>query len=799
MLLTRALLFKIGIKPLHLFMLLGCILFCGSEIQAQPENNLGITRKLINIKGIIYGDSNQNKALEGVLIEVKYLTNADSQIIDGIKNVNYTPRYSAVGSLKTDKNGFYQFHLDFNKQYLVRFSSAFRRPEEVVFSTYLPSKMTRDDGILGSYYSSGVLSEAKNVEETKQLSGVESTVAYNENEEKFLRVNKSKKENNLEANSSQQSEREAEAKSKKLELSFLEDPIESSLAIIFEGDTINLLDSNLNKQGVWTYFDELEENDEVIHPIFSGRYANHEKTGPWKKFFLNRKKSIELGFDENRFNGGFKTFFESGALESEGFLNRSKKIRQGIFKRFYTNGQNKLSFNYNTAGERSGQQLAFYENGSLAVSASYRDGVLDGPLHVMDILGNILETRFYESGVLVDTKKYKNGKIELAAKELLNLMLVDSETITNEVIKALNQLDQLENDFDTILNEKLEQLEQLKSKLSLAELNALRAKQRSERFEALNALNEERIRRNNWLLLSAAIVLLVISSLIILLFKKNKEKSRTNILLEKQKQHISEQHEQLAEKSKEITDSIIYAKRIQEAILPPGRLVKAALPNSFILYKPKDIVAGDFYWMETVDDLVIFAAADCTGHGVPGAMVSVVCSNALNRAVREFGLTEPAKILDKTLELVIERFEKSEEDVKDGMDIALCALNSKTNELQFAGANNPLWIIKGADNALLETKATKQPIGKYADPKPYVNHVMKLEKGDSLYVFSDGFPDQFGGEKGKKLKTKAFKELLLSVQDKSMAEQHKTIDQYFENWRGDQEQIDDVCVIGVSL
>jgi ligand-binding sensor domain-containing protein/serine phosphatase RsbU (regulator of sigma subunit) len=252
-------------------------------------------------------------------------------------------------------------------------------------------------------------------------------------------------------------------------------------------------------------------------------------------------------------------------------------------------------------------------------------------------------------------------------------------------------------------------------------------------------------------------------------------------------------------KSNEILSSITYAKRIQEAILPPVRLVKAALPNSFILYKPKDIVAGDFYWMETVDDLVIFAAADCTGHGVPGAMVSVVCSNALNRAVREFGLTEPAKILDKTLELVIERFEKSEEDVKDGMDIALCALNSKTNELQFAGANNPLWIIKGADNTLLETKATKQPIGKYADPKPYVNHVMKLEKGDSLYVFSDGFPDQFGGEKGKKLKTKAFKELLLSVQDKSMAEQHKTIDQYFENWRGDQEQIDDVCVIGVKL
>ncbi|GAB5538849.1 MAG: hypothetical protein Salg2KO_09520 [Salibacteraceae bacterium] len=286
--------------------------------------------------------------------------------------------------------------------------------------------------------------------------------------------------------------------------------------------------------------------------------------------------------------------------------------------------------------------------------------------------------------------------------------------------------------------------------------------------------------------------------------------------VESQRDEIHQQHEQLEEKNKEITDSIVYAKRIQEAILPPLKLVKEHLEESFILYKPKDIVAGDFYWMESVDDTVIFAAADCTGHGVPGAMVSVVCSNALNRSVREFGLTEPAKILDKTLEIVIERFEKSEEEVKDGMDIALCALNTKTKELQYAGANNPLWIVsekaqladgneaKGQEpdaNGLFlhETKATKQPIGKYSDPKPYENHSFKLHEGDSIYVFSDGYPDQFGGEKGKKLKTRAFKELLLSIQDQPMDAQRKVIDDYFETWRGENEQIDDVCVIGVRI
>lgn len=278
---------------------------------------------------------------------------------------------------------------------------------------------------------------------------------------------------------------------------------------------------------------------------------------------------------------------------------------------------------------------------------------------------------------------------------------------------------------------------------------------------------------------------------------------------------IQEQKALIEEKNQEITDSITYAKRIQEAILPPMRLVKERIENSFILYKPKDIVAGDFYWMEPAGDWTIFAAADCTGHGVPGAMVSVVCSNALNRAVREFGLKEPGKILDKTLEIVIERFEQSEEEVKDGMDIAICAYNPKTRQLQYAGANNALWVVTeqaltelgeevesrkltlGAWN-LYEIKADKQPIGRYHDPKPYTNHTFSLGEGDSIYIFSDGYADQFGGPKGKKLKYKPFKELVLSSQSMSMIEQHDLFNDKFEKWRGDYEQVDDVCMIGMK-
>jgi tetratricopeptide (TPR) repeat protein/serine phosphatase RsbU (regulator of sigma subunit) len=265
--------------------------------------------------------------------------------------------------------------------------------------------------------------------------------------------------------------------------------------------------------------------------------------------------------------------------------------------------------------------------------------------------------------------------------------------------------------------------------------------------------------------------------------------------VETQKEKVDEAYEQLEEKNTEILDSITYAKRIQEAILPPTRLVKEWLPNSFVLYKPKDIVAGDFYWMEHVGDTVIFAAADCTGHGVPGAMVSVVCHNAMNRSVREFGLTDPGKILDKTNELVEDTFAKSDEEVKDGMDLALCSLTGNT--LKYAGAHNPLWIIRNGE--IIETKANKLPIGSFNEHQPYTTHAFELQPNDVFYIFSDGYVDQFGGERGKKFKPKALRELLLSVQGKTMEDQRIQINQAFENWRGDLEQVDDVCIIGVRV
>jgi serine phosphatase RsbU (regulator of sigma subunit) len=201
--------------------------------------------------------------------------------------------------------------------------------------------------------------------------------------------------------------------------------------------------------------------------------------------------------------------------------------------------------------------------------------------------------------------------------------------------------------------------------------------------------------------------------------------------------------------------------------------------------------------MHIEQESIYIAAADCTGHGVPGAMVSVVCSNSLDRAVKEFGITEPGKILDKVRELVVSTFEKSESEVKDGMDISLCRINMNKMELQWAGANNPLWLIQ--NNILNEIKANKQPIGKTDRPLPFSTHMIKIERNDHIYLFTDGYADQFGGSKGKKFKYKQFQEQLFSTSGKKPEEQMNILDSKIEQWRGNLEQVDDILVIGIRI
>ena len=262
---------------------------------------------------------------------------------------------------------------------------------------------------------------------------------------------------------------------------------------------------------------------------------------------------------------------------------------------------------------------------------------------------------------------------------------------------------------------------------------------------------------------------------------------------------INKQRKEITAVNGEMNESIRYAQRLQEGILVPEELQKEWLPESFIYFKPKDVVSGDFYWLESVGKKVYIAAADCTGHGIPGAMVSMICSAALNKSLYEDFVSEPSKILDNCRALVEERFVRSKDKIKDGMDISLCVLDKKTNIIKWAGANNPLWVIKKGSEKVDAIKADKQPVGYVENKTRFTQHEIQLQKGDSVYLFSDGFQDQFGGEKGKKYMVGKMKKFLLSIQEQTMDSQLVSLDNEFNRWKGKHEQIDDVCIIGFEI
>nr|WP_299206548.1 SpoIIE family protein phosphatase [uncultured Brumimicrobium sp.] len=262
---------------------------------------------------------------------------------------------------------------------------------------------------------------------------------------------------------------------------------------------------------------------------------------------------------------------------------------------------------------------------------------------------------------------------------------------------------------------------------------------------------------------------------------------------------LIEKGEVIQEKNKEIIQSIQYAKNIQESLMPNMLQIQRALEHAFIIYLPKDIVAGDFYWVQNQHPYVLFAVGDCTGHGVPGAMISVMCQTALNRAVLEFSLLEPKEILDKTKELFLEQVGVHSQQFTDGMDISFCLLNKENNKLSWSGANTPLYIIENKSNQLKIYQPDKQPIGRFVNDKPFNQHDIQLEKGDRIYLFSDGFQDQFGGPNLKKLKPKNFKDLLLKTNKLNLNLQREALIEAFNEWKGDENQVDDVCLLCVKI
>jgi serine phosphatase RsbU (regulator of sigma subunit) len=279
---------------------------------------------------------------------------------------------------------------------------------------------------------------------------------------------------------------------------------------------------------------------------------------------------------------------------------------------------------------------------------------------------------------------------------------------------------------------------------------------------------------------------------------------KQNLDLQSQKEEIESQVALLNERNEEITDSLNYAMKIQSAVLPPVQYFHEILNDVFILFKPRDIVSGDFYWIKQVNQYVILAAADCTGHGVPGAFMSLLGMSYLNEIVRRREITQANQVLNelrRQIRISLRQHGQPEES-KDGIDMALCVIDEKNRVLQYAGANNPLYMIRDRNGSpeLMELKPDLMPLGYYQGRhKSFRNNNIPLEFGDMFYMFSDGFIDQKGGKENKKFMSKNFKDLLIKIHQEPMQEQKKILDKTITAWMGDNPQIDDILVIGVRV
>ncbi|MGZ4044508.1 MAG: tetratricopeptide repeat protein [Bacteroidia bacterium] len=318
--------------------------------------------------------------------------------------------------------------------------------------------------------------------------------------------------------------------------------------------------------------------------------------------------------------------------------------------------------------------------------------------------------------------------------------------------------------------------------------------------EKKDAIANQEKQKQKYILLGVITVLLLVFVFSIFLYKRFKITQRQKHIIESQKEVVERKNNIIEEKQKEILDSINYARRIQLALLASDNLLTKHLPDYFVFFKPKDIVAGDFYWATSAADGFIYITADCTGHGVPGAFMSLLNISKLSEAINQKQITRPDLILNDVRNEIISALNPpgSQEESKDGMDCILCNIDVKEMKLRYASANNTMVVFRNGQ--LLECKADKMPVGKYTETlTPFTLNEIALEKGDIIYTFTDGFIDQFGGVNGKKLKYKPFASLLFSIAHLPMSEQKTRLEQEFEKWRGVFDQVDDVCVMGVRV
>ncbi len=401
---------------------------------------------------------------------------------------------------------------------------------------------------------------------------------------------------------------------------------------------------------------------------------------------------------------------------------------------------------------------------------------------------------------LLELKRFKEAKSYIIEAYFSDCKARDKADYASNLAAIYQQL----GDYESAMNymEVYTRMnDSLNEDLYQKNLSETEAKYNNEKREEQNKLLGERLENKSKQIYFALAGIVLLIGFAFFIFRGLRQQSKANKALEEKNKIIEEKNIIVEEQHKDITDSIKYAERIQKAILPPDMLWQSILPQSFVYYQPKDILSGDFYWIEETPEHIFIAAADCTGHGVPGALMSIVNYNLLNKAVLEQGLTKASEILsgvNKWLTLSLHQtFQESA--VRDGMDVSLCVINKVTKQLNYAGAFNSIYIVNG--NQVKELLPDKQPVGAFIEDniKDFTDKFYQLTEQDVVYMFTDGYADQFGGVKGKKYKYRNLQELLIKNHQKPFTEQKIIIEKTMNAWKGNLEQIDDMLLIGYKI
>jgi serine phosphatase RsbU (regulator of sigma subunit)/Tfp pilus assembly protein PilF len=425
------------------------------------------------------------------------------------------------------------------------------------------------------------------------------------------------------------------------------------------------------------------------------------------------------------------------------------------------------------------------------------EGDKRGELVSLNNIAAIYKNQGNNSAALDLAKKAIIIAEELGDKEDLKAtyeILASCSYSTGDYKSAYNNLERYLKVNDSLLNENnFKSVQELEKKYNTEKQEQeIKILQQNNLIKDIEIRESETQKRNLLLIIGLAVI--VITLAFFAFYKIRKQ----NINLEENKQFIELKNAQLELQKKEIVDSINYAKRIQDAMLKEEEHVSMHLPPHFILFKPKDIVSGDFYWALEKDNYLYFAAADCTGHGVPGAFLTLLGTSFLNEINAGDKNYTPAEILNQLRDKIVKEL-SHQGKTRDGMDISLIRIHLKTYETVWAGAYNPLWIIDHETGKLKEITPDKQPVGYSEAAKDFRDNFFKLSKGDQLFLFTDGYADQFGGNSGKKFKYRQLKDILFEIKNLSPPDQKKKLNQVFEDWRGKLEQVDDVLIVGMKM